>query len=164
MEEIWKIYCVTHPERKVPSVYEVSNYGRVKKNGKMQAPYDNGYRGKPGYFMCGSFYVHRAVAELFIPNPDNKREVDHIDTDVHNNHVSNLRWTTRSENCSNPLTIKHKQNSLHNYYSNEDNIKKASEAAKKRKRKKYTWSIEAKERHKQVMKAVHERKRNKEGQ
>lgn len=46
------------------------------------------------------FLVHRLVALHYIPNPDNKPDVDHIDGDKANNHVSNLRWTTRLENTN----------------------------------------------------------------
>jgi hypothetical protein len=42
--------------------------------------------------------VHRIVAEVFIPNPDNLPVVDHIDRDKLNNDVSNLRWVTHQDN------------------------------------------------------------------
>jgi hypothetical protein len=46
-------------------------------------------------------YLHRLVALMFIPNPYNKPQIDHIDTNSLNNHVSNLRWTTQKENMNN---------------------------------------------------------------
>jgi hypothetical protein len=48
-----------------------------------------------------TFSVSRLVAQHYIPNPDGKPEVDHINRDKDNNHVSNLRWATRLENCDN---------------------------------------------------------------
>lgn len=52
--------------------------------------------------------VHVLVAENFIPNPENKPFVDHINTDRDDNSVSNLRWCTSAENNNNPITLKHK--------------------------------------------------------
>lgn len=45
-----------------------------------------------------NLFVHRLVAECFIPNPENKPFVLHKDNNPENNHVSNLKWGTQSEN------------------------------------------------------------------
>jgi hypothetical protein len=42
--------------------------------------------------------VHRLVAITFIPNPDNKPEINHIDLNKHNNSADNLEWVTSEEN------------------------------------------------------------------
>lgn len=60
---------------------------------------DKGYR-TVGY-NYKRYSVHRLVAETFIPNPENKPEVDHIDRNPSNNNVSNLRWVTVRENNNN---------------------------------------------------------------
>lgn len=56
-------------------------------------------------------YVHRLVAEAFLPNPNNLPEVDHKDTDGTNNHINNLQWCTHETNMANEqTTINLKQN------------------------------------------------------
>lgn len=103
MKEIWKLYRENNLKKTDSRYrkYEVSNYGRVKLNGKILEPRSiepNDYV----YYSCGR--IHRIVAKLFVENPDNKPCVDHIDGDKHNNRADNLRWVTYKENCANPIT------------------------------------------------------------
>lgn len=65
------------------------------------------------------FYVHQLVARAFIPNPENKPCVDHIDNDKNNNHVSNLRWVTHLENMNNTITRMRMINESAKYISQE---------------------------------------------
>lgn len=63
-----------------------------------------------------TFRLHRLIAQAFIPNLENKQEVDHI-IPISNggtNEVSNLRWATHTENMNNPLSLENKGNSQRN--------------------------------------------------
>ena len=65
MNEEWKIYKTTRCNRFGIRIYEVSNLGNVKLNGKL-VELDTSSR----YIHYGPVCIHRAVAELFIPNPE----------------------------------------------------------------------------------------------
>lgn len=94
--------------RPVPNFadYYVSNYGRTKSFKQSKVKIIKPALNKHGYLFVGlskegkqkNFYVARLVAELFIPNPDLKPEVNHRDGNKLNNHVSNLEWMTHAEN------------------------------------------------------------------
>lgn len=50
--------------------------------------------------QCKKYYIHRLVADHFLPNPNNYRDVHHIDGNPKNNNVSNLQWLSHQENCA----------------------------------------------------------------
>jgi hypothetical protein len=94
MEEIYKVI-------KGFENYSVSNLGNVRNDKKdkilKQSLTKTGYK-KVNLNNGKTIRVHRLVAEAFIPNPDNKPCVDHIDNNRTNNNVNNLRFVSYQEN------------------------------------------------------------------
>lgn len=74
---------------------------------KNPAHWTFGSKSKRGYlqvYIGGKKYlVHRLVAECYIPNPNNKPQVDHINRNRDDNRVENLRWATNSDNQRNTV-------------------------------------------------------------
>ena len=86
------------------TLYEVSNLGNIRRvgsiNNRKKIRLKNGYEtvmfSTEGKVTC--MYIHRLVAEAFIPNPNNYPEINHIDHNKSNNVVENLEWCNRKYN------------------------------------------------------------------
>lgn len=137
-EEIWK------PIKDFEGYYEVSNIGRVRSlnykrtgKGKILKNIED-YKGYLEVVLTKNgkrkqFKVHRLVAEAFIPNPENKPCIDHINTIKSDNRVENLRWVTYKENSNNEKTLEKFKGENHHFFGKhhtEETKKKISEAQK----------------------------------
>lgn len=112
-KEIWKDI------KGYEGLYKISNFGNIISfhKGKitilnLKKRINKSRGNKFGYYRCSlykdgntkNFYVHKLVALSFIPNPENKKYIDHINGNSLDNNVNNLRWCTVSENNRNPIS------------------------------------------------------------
>lgn len=102
IREVWEDIDFTN------GMYKASSKGRIKSTGKnkTQNKVLKDLITKKGYSevcMCGKRYrTHRIIAQVFIPNPNNLPQVNHIDGNKLNNCIDNLEW------CTNEYNHKHK--------------------------------------------------------
>lgn len=127
-DEIWK------PILALDSIYEVSTFGRIRnaKTKHIKSIIFDGHYYKFGYDYSinkirkrGWYRVHRAVAETFIPNPENKLTVNHKDGDHLNNNLNNLEWATpkeQNEHMAKVLKCKVGENNYNAKHTNEEVI------------------------------------------
>lgn len=104
--------------------YKISNIGKIiGKNGREI----KGSISKWGYKTCsinlGSDYgvvhgFHRVIATVFIPNPENKPEVNHIDGNKLNNRADNLEWVSKKENQRHASHVLNKRVGKYHYDTN----------------------------------------------
>lgn len=95
-------------------LYEVSNLGRVRTKYHGKSGYGNEYRylipldNGNGYLRLNlqsnqrprTTYIHRLVAEAFVPNPNGYAEINHKDENKRNNRFDNLEWCEHIYNCN----------------------------------------------------------------
>ena len=96
-------------ERFRDTEYFVNKEGDIFRNGKKLKPKTD----KDGYKIVGLwqnnkpkyFRVHRIVGELYIPNIENKPEINHLDGNPDNNNINNLIWSTSKENIQHKINV-----------------------------------------------------------
>ena len=97
--------------------YEISDKGEVRSLKYKKKTLLKGRLSKDGYLRVSlrknnkayEFKIHRLVADAFIPNPENKPTINHINGDKTCNKVNNLEWATRAEQMQHAYKLKLKK-------------------------------------------------------
>lgn len=98
MEEIWKVHPIFGWKYEVSSIWNIRHI-KNKKNLAKHITYWYCYPTMSNEnWVPRCKRLHRLIAEAFIPNPDNKPYINHINWIKHDNRVENLEWVTWSEN------------------------------------------------------------------
>lgn len=101
-QEIWR--DTEYPNYQVSNLGRVYSVPRIESRGGFLSKNNNGRGYMTVMLSIGGkqkrVYNHRLVARAFIPNPENKPEVNHKDGNKQNNCVENLEWVTRTENAT----------------------------------------------------------------
>ena len=153
IKEPLKVLVVRKPIKGYEGYYEVDQFGRVFAKERMihvtdhdreydkhlpsrqmkQSVHTKGYKivplTKDG--VCTTKFVHRLVAEAFIPNPDDLPFVNHIDEDKTNNFVENLEWCTEQYNSTYGKAREKHAKALKGRHHTEEHKKKISDSLKR---------------------------------
>lgn len=155
--EIWK------PVPEFENLYEINNRGDVRSLDKIVTYYDPRWnrntsriwKSHPikqfitsGYYFVSLRkdneyhfrYVHRLVAQVFIPNPNNKPQVNHKNGDKKDNNVDNLEWVTESENIQHLYSVLGFQGGMKGKHLSKEHKLKLSSALKGKKHIKHNYT------------------------
>jgi hypothetical protein len=133
VEVVWK------PILGFEGLYEISNLGKVRNNKGETLKQGIKRTNCTCYKLVNLWkdgryykkYVHRLIAEAFIPNPDNLPMVNHKDEDGTNNSIDNLEWCTREYNVNYGTAKERRAKKIRGVKHTEEHNKKISESMKR---------------------------------
>ena len=101
--------AIKHPKTGVLVREDGMVFNKIPGRNSKKYGWTNGYLAPQGYRIIRirgkNYSVHRLLAEAFLPNPENKPTVDHIDRIKDDNRVCNLRWATYHEQVENSSVV-----------------------------------------------------------